>query len=241
MRIFDATLSTLERSLDVRLARQAVLAGNVANADTPGFNPGQEADPRGKAVHHSGIAPYVCFNARCSKLCPEQLGIITRRITFGCANKCWRQACMVCGTDRCCLRIVLILCWIAQILLIKPENIVLLEDRAISELAGRFRLCTPNITRPVNIDECANLWPVAVPRPQGSSANKVCARTVSGQRQPVSATTNLFGMGCDPLQCRIGIIWRSREWVFRCQPVINGNDNSAAPCTKGAGNHVLRI
>lgn len=37
MRIFDATLSTLERSLDVRLARQAVLAGNVANADTPGF------------------------------------------------------------------------------------------------------------------------------------------------------------------------------------------------------------
>ena len=39
MRIFDATLSTLERALDVRLARQAVLAGNVANADTPGFQP----------------------------------------------------------------------------------------------------------------------------------------------------------------------------------------------------------
>lgn len=39
MRIFDATLSTLERSLDVRLARQSVLAGNVANADTPGFRP----------------------------------------------------------------------------------------------------------------------------------------------------------------------------------------------------------
>lgn len=39
MRIFDATLSTLERSLDVRLARQSVLAGNVANADTPGFKP----------------------------------------------------------------------------------------------------------------------------------------------------------------------------------------------------------
>jgi len=39
VRIFDATLSTLERSLDVRLARQAVLAGNVANADTPGFKP----------------------------------------------------------------------------------------------------------------------------------------------------------------------------------------------------------
>jgi flagellar basal-body rod protein FlgB len=39
MRIFDATLSTLERALDVRLARQSVLAGNVANADTPGFQP----------------------------------------------------------------------------------------------------------------------------------------------------------------------------------------------------------
>jgi flagellar basal-body rod protein FlgB len=39
MRIFDATLSTLERSLDVRLARQTVLAGNLANADTPGFVP----------------------------------------------------------------------------------------------------------------------------------------------------------------------------------------------------------
>jgi flagellar basal-body rod protein FlgB len=37
MKLFDATLSTLERALDVRLARQAVLAGNVANADTPGF------------------------------------------------------------------------------------------------------------------------------------------------------------------------------------------------------------
>ncbi len=39
MRIFDATLSTLERSLDVRLSRQAVLASNLANVDTPGFLP----------------------------------------------------------------------------------------------------------------------------------------------------------------------------------------------------------
>jgi flagellar basal-body rod protein FlgB len=39
MKIFDATLTTLERALDVRLARQGVLAGNVANADTPGFQP----------------------------------------------------------------------------------------------------------------------------------------------------------------------------------------------------------
>lgn len=37
MKLFDSTLSTLERSLDVRLMRHSVLAGNVANADTPGF------------------------------------------------------------------------------------------------------------------------------------------------------------------------------------------------------------
>ncbi len=39
MRIFDATLSTLERALDVRLSRHTVLAGNLANVDTPGFVP----------------------------------------------------------------------------------------------------------------------------------------------------------------------------------------------------------
>jgi flagellar basal-body rod protein FlgB len=43
MTLFDATLTTLERSLDVRLSRQAVLAGNLANVDTPGFVP-QELD-----------------------------------------------------------------------------------------------------------------------------------------------------------------------------------------------------
>ncbi|MGB8295153.1 MAG: flagellar basal body rod protein FlgB [Polyangia bacterium] len=39
MKIFDATLNQLERSLDVRLLRHNVLAANVANADTPGFRP----------------------------------------------------------------------------------------------------------------------------------------------------------------------------------------------------------
>lgn len=39
MRIFDSTLGQLERSLDVRLVRQNVLAGNLANADTPNFRP----------------------------------------------------------------------------------------------------------------------------------------------------------------------------------------------------------
>src|SRR6266404_3929167 len=39
MKIFDATLKTLEQSLDVRLVEQNVLAGNVANVDTPGYKP----------------------------------------------------------------------------------------------------------------------------------------------------------------------------------------------------------
>ncbi len=37
MQIFDTTLATLERALDARLERQTLLAGNLANADTPGF------------------------------------------------------------------------------------------------------------------------------------------------------------------------------------------------------------
>ncbi len=39
MRIFDATLTILERSLDVRLARHSALSGNLANIDTPGYVP----------------------------------------------------------------------------------------------------------------------------------------------------------------------------------------------------------
>ena len=39
MKLFDATLGRLERSLDVRLARHSVLAGNLANVDTPGYQP----------------------------------------------------------------------------------------------------------------------------------------------------------------------------------------------------------
>ncbi|HVP61451.1 MAG TPA: flagellar basal body rod protein FlgB [Myxococcaceae bacterium] len=43
MKLFDATLSTLEKALDVRLVRQNVLASNLANANTPGFQP-QDVD-----------------------------------------------------------------------------------------------------------------------------------------------------------------------------------------------------
>lgn len=39
MKLFDTTLTTLKQALDVRLARQGVLAANVANADTPGYKP----------------------------------------------------------------------------------------------------------------------------------------------------------------------------------------------------------
>ncbi|MFL5272864.1 MAG: flagellar basal body rod protein FlgB [Anaeromyxobacteraceae bacterium] len=39
MKIFDQTLGTLERALDARLLRHNVLAGNLANSDTPGFVP----------------------------------------------------------------------------------------------------------------------------------------------------------------------------------------------------------
>jgi flagellar basal-body rod protein FlgB len=39
MKLFDATLSRLERALDVRLVRHNVLAGNLANVDTPGYRP----------------------------------------------------------------------------------------------------------------------------------------------------------------------------------------------------------
>jgi flagellar basal-body rod protein FlgB len=39
MKLFDATISTLQRALDARMVRQNVLAGNMANVDTPGFVP----------------------------------------------------------------------------------------------------------------------------------------------------------------------------------------------------------
>jgi flagellar basal-body rod protein FlgB len=39
MKIFDTTLTRLGEALDVRLVEHNVLAGNVANADTPGYRP----------------------------------------------------------------------------------------------------------------------------------------------------------------------------------------------------------
>ncbi len=37
MKLFDNTLTVLEKALDVRLYRQNVLASNLANIDTPGY------------------------------------------------------------------------------------------------------------------------------------------------------------------------------------------------------------
>lgn len=37
LKIFDRTLSTLEKSLDLRTQRQNVISANVANAETPGY------------------------------------------------------------------------------------------------------------------------------------------------------------------------------------------------------------
>ena len=39
MKLFDATLDALSRSMDARLLRHSVLAGNLANANTPGYEP----------------------------------------------------------------------------------------------------------------------------------------------------------------------------------------------------------
>jgi flagellar basal-body rod protein FlgB len=39
MKILDQTFRTLERALDVRMTRQGLLAGNLANVNTPGFTP----------------------------------------------------------------------------------------------------------------------------------------------------------------------------------------------------------
>jgi len=54
MKIFDRTLSNLERALDARALRHGILAGNLANANTPGFAP-REVDFRA-AMEQAGAA-----------------------------------------------------------------------------------------------------------------------------------------------------------------------------------------
>lgn len=56
MRIFDPTLELLGRALDARMDRQAILAGNLANADTPGFVPG-DLDVAARMAAPPGSSP----------------------------------------------------------------------------------------------------------------------------------------------------------------------------------------
>ena len=59
MKLFDTTFTKLQSALDVRLERQNVLNGNLANLDTPGYSPKEldfdkalaaaEATPKGNA------------------------------------------------------------------------------------------------------------------------------------------------------------------------------------------------
>lgn len=39
MRLFDRTMGLLERTLDLRAARNRVIAANIANEETPGYRP----------------------------------------------------------------------------------------------------------------------------------------------------------------------------------------------------------
>jgi flagellar basal-body rod protein FlgB len=72
--IFDSTLGTLQRALDARLLRHNVLAGNLANVDTPGFTPRDIdfAAAMREAAPSSGGAPSV----------PAPVPVPTRSMTF---------------------------------------------------------------------------------------------------------------------------------------------------------------
>lgn len=54
MKVFDSTLSSLERSLDARLTRQNVLNENLANVDTPNY---RERDVDVGSAMGNGIGP----------------------------------------------------------------------------------------------------------------------------------------------------------------------------------------
>ncbi len=56
MKVFDRTLGLLERALDARSLRHEVLAGNLANANTPGFVP-REVDFPAAMARASERAP----------------------------------------------------------------------------------------------------------------------------------------------------------------------------------------
>jgi len=57
--IFDDTFENLQRAMDIATKKQAVLAHNIANIDTPGFEPLDFDEVLGKAVKRIDGRPLV--------------------------------------------------------------------------------------------------------------------------------------------------------------------------------------
>jgi flagellar basal-body rod protein FlgB len=59
MRIFDRTIQLLQRSLDLRSARQRVIASNLANEETPGYRASELTFQDQLRSAHRGRLPVV--------------------------------------------------------------------------------------------------------------------------------------------------------------------------------------
>jgi len=57
MKIFDNVLTHIGQSLDVRLVEHNVLAGNIANADTPGYRPKELVFSQAMQAASSSVSP----------------------------------------------------------------------------------------------------------------------------------------------------------------------------------------
>jgi len=57
MKIFDNVLTHIGQSLDVRLVEHNVLAGNLANADTPGYRPKELVFSQAMQAASSSVSP----------------------------------------------------------------------------------------------------------------------------------------------------------------------------------------
>lgn len=63
MKLFDTTFTRLQSALDVRLERQNVLNGNLANLDTPGYSPRELDFDKALAAAESGHAQAAATSA----------------------------------------------------------------------------------------------------------------------------------------------------------------------------------
>jgi flagellar basal-body rod protein FlgB len=54
MKVFDQVFNVLERSMDLRFRRHALLTGNVSNSDTPGYR-AKELDFAGELERMAGL------------------------------------------------------------------------------------------------------------------------------------------------------------------------------------------